>query len=142
MARPPDPVTATTKALLPLYADTEGDSPFSMVGHYPNALAITRALTALIDVMIPGKMSAESLSHRQLGPFITKRLAEAMKRLRPEIARALLAAMDVVEAAKCSGQFEDYLFTGERPKRPGDARLFDALAAFDALVSAKGGSDV
>ena len=35
----------------------------------------------------------------------------------------------VVEAACESGQFEDHLFTGERPTRPGDARLFDALTA-------------
>lgn len=88
-SRAADPVAATARALLPLYADTEGDSPFSMVGHYPNALAITRALQALIDVMIPGKMSADALTHRELGPFLRRRLSEALRLLRPQLARAL-----------------------------------------------------
>jgi serine O-acetyltransferase len=52
-------------------------------------MAITRALKALIDLMIPGKMSAGTLTHRQLKSFLKRRLAEAIKLLRPEIARAL-----------------------------------------------------
>ena len=46
----------------------------------------------------------------------------------------LALARAVVEAAASSGNFEDYIFEGRRPERPGDARLYDALAAYRAKV--------
>ena len=88
-ARGATPKTDALRALLPLYAQAEGDSPYSIVGSYPNALAITRALKALIDVMIPGKMSATALTHRQVPAYIARRLDEALRLLRRELARAL-----------------------------------------------------
>lgn len=79
----------TIESLLPLYSAEKGDRPDSMVGAYPNTLKIEQALRALLDVMLPGRMSHDAITAKDLPRFLKRRLAEASKLLRPEIERAL-----------------------------------------------------
>lgn len=88
-AEAPDILNDSVKALLPLYADSIEDRPDSIVGAYPNTLKIGKALEALIDVLFPGKMSHDAVHHKELPAFLRKRLAQALRLLRPEIERAL-----------------------------------------------------
>ena len=83
------PLDGAVDNLLPLYAVSPEDRPDSIVGSYPNNLKIVAALSALVDVVFPGKMSHNAVHRAELPRFLQKRLGEVSRLLQPELERAL-----------------------------------------------------
>jgi len=79
----------TVSSLLPLYSKVDADSADSLLSSYPNPSNILEALRVLIDVMIPGKMSPGAIAPDEIGLFLTRRLSQAWRVLRPEIERSI-----------------------------------------------------
>lgn len=82
-------VFETVGELLPLYTDDEQDRADSVLDDYPNPVHIVKALTVLIDLMFPGKMTPGIIEPDELGIFLSRRLSHAWRILRPEIELAL-----------------------------------------------------
>lgn len=78
-----------TTSLMPLYSTHGADRPDAILGEYPNASHIVEGLKVLIDVMLPGKMTAGAMDPDDLPVFMFRRLAESWRYLQPEIERAI-----------------------------------------------------
>lgn len=75
--------------LLPLYQQDEEDCAESAGGAMPDRDRVIEALTLLLDVLLPGKATMETVENGLLAPFLEERLARAFRLLRQEIALAL-----------------------------------------------------
>ncbi len=79
----------TVAELLPLYSDTGEDRPDSVLNGYPIPENVIEALKIMIDAMFPGKMSPGIIDPEELGIYLLRRLSQAWRLLRPEMAKAL-----------------------------------------------------
>ncbi len=79
----------TIAELKPLYATDFEDRSDSLLGDYPDTTHIVEALRILVDAMFPGRMFHAHVEQDELSMFLTRRLSEAWRYLRPEIERAL-----------------------------------------------------
>jgi serine O-acetyltransferase len=82
-------VCATVAQLAPLYRHDGADSADGVMDGYPHSQSVVEALTILIDVMIPGRMSHTDVDKDELDLFLVRRLSQAWRLLRPEIERAI-----------------------------------------------------
>lgn len=83
-------VCETTAHLLPLYARTETDGPDNVLANSPEPDPVIEGLRTLIDLLLPGRLSAcSSLAQDEIGLFVMRRLSQAWRLLRPQIERAL-----------------------------------------------------
>jgi len=125
--------------LLPGYALPDVDRPDALLAGYPNPVPIVQALKIYIDVLLPGRMSHESISLDDLSVFLMRRLAQAWRLLRPEIERAIPFRWKG-EAARTEGppepvdaEKESYRVIGEFYRRLPDIRrlvIEDTRAAY------------
>jgi len=76
-------------SLIPLYSESQGDRPDSLLESYPNTSNIIDSLKLLVDVMFPGRMSQVNIGPDELGTFLVQRLSEIWSLLRPEVERAI-----------------------------------------------------
>lgn len=79
----------TADQLAPLYKDSREDAPENVLSHYPDPVEVVEALRLLIDLILPGRMNADSFSKDEFGIFLTQRLSESWSHLRPQIERSL-----------------------------------------------------
>ncbi|RKX31045.1 MAG: hypothetical protein DRP22_04325, partial [Verrucomicrobia bacterium] len=75
--------------LLPHYAHPDVDRADAVLAGYPNPVPVIAALEIYIDIMLPGRMSHESVGTDDLAVFLMRRLSHAWRLLRPEIERAI-----------------------------------------------------
>jgi serine O-acetyltransferase len=80
---------ATVAALKSLYATAREDRPDSLLGDYPDPTHVVDALKTLIDAMFPGRLYRTHIDPDEMSMFLTRRLSQAWRLLRPEIERAL-----------------------------------------------------
>jgi serine O-acetyltransferase len=92
----------SVEKLLPTYTSDEEDRPDSLLGLYPDNMHIIEALKVLIDVMLPGRMTAGRVSYDDLGIFLVRRLSLTWRYLRPEIEKAIPFRW-IGEAARTEG---------------------------------------
>jgi serine O-acetyltransferase len=115
--RASDRAPDTVDQLLPLFAHGQDDRPESVLASHPNSVKVVKALTALIDVMFPGKMSPGTIHYAKLDPFLRRRLNEAVRLLKPEIRKAL-----------------PYRWLGESARIEGKARAVDVGRETDRVI--------
>ncbi|MFN8392401.1 MAG: serine O-acetyltransferase EpsC [Bdellovibrionota bacterium] len=72
-----------------LYAFDETDRPEKALGSYPNAVRVIESLKILIDVMLPGRLSAGISVQSELQPFLRERLQYVGEVLGGEIEKAI-----------------------------------------------------
>ena len=95
-------VGQTIASLLPTYKDDHLDQAESILDSYPNPTEITKALRVFVDVMFPGKISPGRILPEELGVFLSRRLSQGWRLLRPEIELAIPFRWKG-EAAQCEG---------------------------------------
>ena len=88
--------------LLPLYKEGEADEADSILGHAPNSIRVIEAQKLLVDVMLPGRMSPQTIESDELHIFFGHNLSQAWALLRPEIERALPYRW-IGQASQCEG---------------------------------------
>ena len=96
-------VCNTVESLLPLYSGNGQDRPEGVLSEAPISGHITDALSILIDVMLPGRVSADRIDDDELSMYLTRHLSHAWRLLRPQIERAIPYQW-TGEAARCEGQ--------------------------------------
>lgn len=89
-------------SLRPLYSEKGEDRADSLLDSYPNPGPITEALRIFVDTMFPGKMSPGKIDTDELGIFLTRRISQGWRLLRPEIERAIQFRW-LGEAARAEG---------------------------------------
>ena len=83
-------ICKTVRRLAPLYTAGEQDDPASALTHAPNSANIIEGHRALIDLMLPARISQSNAPDRhELGVFLMRRMAHAWRMLRPEVERAI-----------------------------------------------------
>lgn len=107
-----DNIKKIVSELEPLYLDTDGDVPETVLSYYPNPHRVVQGLKTLIDVILPGRVSFEQAKKDSLDSFLTTRIQEASSLFTPEIATAL-ALLDkgkaVDQKEKASKCFENFV---------------------------------
>lgn len=79
----------TVASLMPFYSDERKDRPDALLSDYPNPAKVVDALDILVDSMFPGRVTPGDVDARELSIFLTRRLSQGWRTLRPEIQRAL-----------------------------------------------------
>jgi len=82
-------ICESVAGLLPLYSVDGADKPEAVLSSYPNATNIIEALKIYIDVMLPGKMTPDTIEPGELGIFLLRRLSQGWRLLRPELEKAI-----------------------------------------------------
>ena len=78
-----------TERMLKLFSDCDKDRPDSVLGCYPNTQTIIEALTTLIDVLFPGKLSCRSVDCHSLADHIRTNTEKALSLLCADIELAI-----------------------------------------------------
>lgn len=78
-----------TERMLKLFSDCDKDRPDSVLGCYPNTQTIIEALTTLIDVLFPGKLSCRSVDCHSLADHIRINTEKALSLLCADIELAI-----------------------------------------------------
>ncbi|MEM7391512.1 MAG: serine O-acetyltransferase EpsC [Verrucomicrobiota bacterium] len=84
-----DNLYETVRSLIPLYSRSAEDRANSLLACYPDFAKIIEALKTLIDIMLPGRMTSDSVCADDFGLFLTRRLSQAWRMLQPEIEKAI-----------------------------------------------------
>jgi serine O-acetyltransferase len=79
----------TAERLLPLYRDGEEDVPESILSGYPDPGEVVQALRMMIDLLLPGRMKPGVQGPDDFSVFLTQRLDQAWRHLRPQVERSL-----------------------------------------------------
>jgi serine O-acetyltransferase len=79
----------TVSRLLPMYRDDAEDSPENILSSCPSSSRIIDGLEILIDLVLPGRLSSDSIAMEDFEVFLMRRLSHAWRILRPELERAV-----------------------------------------------------
>jgi serine O-acetyltransferase len=79
----------TVFGLVPTFSNATEDRADSLLGAHPNPASVIEAHQILIDVMLPGRMTPEQIEAEELSIFLTRRLSQVWRLLRPQIERAI-----------------------------------------------------
>ena len=96
----------TIDRLLPLYDESECDSPESIQACNPNSQRVIEALGIMIDVLLPGRISPDHIEPGDFHVVLMRRLSAAWRYLRPEIEHVIPLRW-MGEAARCEGGHEE-----------------------------------
>jgi serine O-acetyltransferase len=77
------------RSLAGLFDPDALDAPDALLTHAPEPPPVVEALRILLDILFPGKISAQSVPPDALDVFLLRRLAEVWTLLLPQIARAI-----------------------------------------------------
>lgn len=102
MGAPETEICRTAEKLGKLFNLVEVDAPDVLLTHGPAPKNVVDALRVLLDVMFPGKLSAQPVTGDDLGVFLIRRLSEAWRLLHRDIRRALPYRW-IGEAARVEG---------------------------------------
>ena len=122
MSEPESGICRTVRHLAPLYNLVDADAPDALLANAPSPNNVVEALQILLDVMLPGKISATSVPGSELGVFLVRRIGEAWHLLRREI-RLALPYRWIGQAARADGAHPPNVDNLDRETR----RILDAF---------------
>lgn len=101
-ATPSALICKTASALADLFSPAAQDSPSALLASAPSHPRAVEALRILLDVLFPGKISAEDVDLHSLPVFLLRRLGDAWDLLLPAV-RSAIPFRHIGEAARVEG---------------------------------------